>query len=40
VREVQPVAAIDGRQFEAPGRRTLEAADAFQRSLKETIAPI
>jgi branched-chain amino acid aminotransferase len=40
VREVQPVASIDGRQFEVQGPRTLEAADAFQRSLKETIAPI
>jgi branched-chain amino acid aminotransferase len=40
VREVQPVASIDGTRFEVPGPRTLEAADAFQRSLKETIAPI
>jgi branched-chain amino acid aminotransferase len=38
VREVQPVAAIDGETLEAPGRRTLEAADAFQRSLRETIS--
>jgi branched-chain amino acid aminotransferase len=38
VREVQPVAAIDGVELEAPGPRTLEAAEAFQRSLRETIA--
>lgn len=38
VREVQPVAAIDGETLETPGARTREAADAFQRSLKETIA--
>jgi branched-chain amino acid aminotransferase len=39
IREVQPVAGIDDRTLEAPGPRTLEAADAFQRSLKETVAP-
>jgi branched-chain amino acid aminotransferase len=39
IREVQPVASIDGRPLEAPGRRTREASEAFQRSLKETIAP-
>jgi len=38
VREVQPVAAIDGVGLEVPGPRTLEAAEAFQRSLRETIA--
>ncbi len=38
VREVQPVAAIDDVELEVPGPRTLEAAEAFQRSLKETIA--
>ena len=38
LREVQPVAAIDDRVFEAPGPRTLEAAEAFQRSLRETVA--
>jgi branched-chain amino acid aminotransferase len=38
VREVQPVAAIDGNALETPGPRTREAADAFQRSLKETLA--
>jgi branched-chain amino acid aminotransferase len=38
VREVQPVAAIDGETLETPGPRTREAADAFQRSLKETLA--
>jgi branched-chain amino acid aminotransferase len=38
VREVQPVAAIDGETLEIPGPRTVEAAEAFQRSLRETIA--
>jgi branched-chain amino acid aminotransferase len=38
VREVQPVAAIDDEVLETPGPRTRDAADAFQRSLKETIA--
>jgi branched-chain amino acid aminotransferase len=38
VREVQPVAAIDGQELETPGPRTTEAAEAFQRSLKETAA--
>jgi branched-chain amino acid aminotransferase len=38
VREVQPVAAIDGVELEVPGPRTLEAAEAFRRSLKEAIA--
>jgi branched-chain amino acid aminotransferase len=38
LREVQPIAAIDDRAFEAPGPRTLEATEAFQRSLKETVA--
>lgn len=39
LREVQPVASIDGRALAAPGQRTREASEAFQRSLKETIAP-
>ena len=38
LREVQPVAAIDDRVFEAPRPRTLEAAEGFQRSLRETVA--
>jgi branched-chain amino acid aminotransferase len=38
VREVQPVAGIDAMELEVPGPRTLEAAEAFQRSLRETIA--
>ena len=38
VREVQPVAAIDDQALEFPGPRTAEAAEAFQRSLRETIA--
>jgi branched-chain amino acid aminotransferase len=37
VREVQPVAAIDGRALEFPGPRTAAAAQAFQRSLVETL---
>jgi branched-chain amino acid aminotransferase len=37
VREVQPVAAVDGKTLETPGPRTREAADAFQRSLLEAI---
>jgi branched-chain amino acid aminotransferase len=37
VREVQPVAAIDGRELEIPGPRTAEASDAFQRVLAEAI---
>lgn len=38
VREVQPVAAIDGHAFEIPGPRTGEATEAFQRSLSEALA--
>jgi branched-chain amino acid aminotransferase len=38
VREVQPVAAIDDQELEIPGPRTTEAAEAFQRSLRETIS--
>jgi branched-chain amino acid aminotransferase len=38
VREVQPVAAIDGEELDLPGPRTQEAAEAFQRSLRETMA--
>jgi branched-chain amino acid aminotransferase len=37
IREVQPIAAIDDRTLEAPGRRTLEASEAFQQSLKQTV---
>jgi len=37
VREVQGVAAIDDHILDAPGTRTREAAEAFQRSLKETV---
>jgi branched-chain amino acid aminotransferase len=37
VREVQPVAAIDGHELEITGPRTREAAEAFQRSLREAI---
>ncbi len=32
-REVQPVSAIDGRELPAPGRRTLEAQQGFDRRL-------
>ena len=39
VREVQPVAVIDGRELETPGPRTAEAAAAFRRSLTQTLAP-
>jgi branched-chain amino acid aminotransferase len=39
VREVQPIAAIDGRELEAPGPRTTEAAEAFKRSLEQALAP-
>jgi branched-chain amino acid aminotransferase len=38
VREVQPVAAIDGRELDIPGPRTTEASEAFQRVLTEAIA--
>jgi branched-chain amino acid aminotransferase len=38
VREVQPVAAIDGRQLETPGPRTTEAAETFSRSLEQALA--
>ena len=38
VREVQPIAAIDDQALEFPGPRTAEAAEAFQRSLRETIS--
>jgi branched-chain amino acid aminotransferase len=37
VREVQPVAAIDQREFETPGPRTVEAEEAFRRSLKQAL---
>jgi branched-chain amino acid aminotransferase len=38
VREVQPVAAIDDHQLEAPGPRTTEAAEALKRSLQQALA--
>jgi len=38
VREVQPVAAIDGRQLQTPGPRTTEAAETFSRSLEQALA--
>jgi branched-chain amino acid aminotransferase len=38
VREVQPVAAIDEHELEITGPRTQEAADAFQRSLREALS--
>jgi branched-chain amino acid aminotransferase len=37
VREVQPVAAIDGQTLEISGPQTQEAAQAFQRSLSEAL---
>jgi branched-chain amino acid aminotransferase len=37
VREVQPVAAINDKTLEIPGPRTQEAAQAFQRSLREAL---
>jgi branched-chain amino acid aminotransferase len=37
VREVQPVAAIDDRQLETPGPRTLEAEQAFKRALEQAL---
>jgi branched-chain amino acid aminotransferase len=37
VREVQPVAAIDDRQLETPGQRTLEAEKAFKRALEQAL---
>lgn len=38
VREVQPIAAIDDRELEAPGPRTREAAEAFSQSLGRALA--
>jgi branched-chain amino acid aminotransferase len=38
VREVQPVAAIDGHDLEISGPRTQEAAEAFQWSLREALS--
>jgi branched-chain amino acid aminotransferase len=35
VREVQPVAAVDDHELEVPGPRTLEAAEAYKRSLDQ-----
>jgi branched-subunit amino acid aminotransferase/4-amino-4-deoxychorismate lyase len=37
VREVQPVSAIDDRELEVGGPRTQEAAEAFQRSLVQSM---
>jgi branched-chain amino acid aminotransferase len=37
-REVQAVSAIDGHELEAPGPRTLEAAEAFGRALERALA--
>jgi len=37
VREVQPISAIDGRELDAPGPRTVEAEGAFQRSVKQAL---
>ncbi len=38
VREVQPVSAIDGEELDAPGPRTLEAEEAFRRSVEQALA--
>ena len=35
VREVQPIVEVDGRSFEGPGPRTLEAKEAFERTVLE-----
>jgi branched-chain amino acid aminotransferase len=37
VREVQPVAAIDGHELVTPGPKTLEAQRAFERSLEQAL---
>jgi len=37
LREVQPVAAIDDRQLETPGSRTLEAVQAFRQALEQAL---
>jgi branched-chain amino acid aminotransferase len=37
VREVQPVAAIDGHELQVRGARTREATDAFARALEEAL---
>jgi branched-subunit amino acid aminotransferase/4-amino-4-deoxychorismate lyase len=37
VREVQPVSAIDDRPLETPGPRTLEAEQAFRRTVEEAL---
>jgi branched-chain amino acid aminotransferase len=37
VREVQAVAAIDGRELRAPGERTDEAAEALRQALEEAL---
>jgi branched-chain amino acid aminotransferase len=38
IREVQPVAEIDGHRLGAPGPRTVEAGEAFKRSLDRALA--
>src|SRR4051794_8633113 len=38
VREVQAVAAVDDRELDAPGPRTLEAGEAFRAALNEILA--
>jgi branched-chain amino acid aminotransferase len=37
-REVQPVAAIDGQELDAPGPLTQEAAEAFRRTLQDALS--
>jgi branched-chain amino acid aminotransferase len=37
VREVQPVAAVDGHQFETPGPHTLEADQTFRQALEQAL---
>ena len=37
VREVQPVAALDGRELSTPGPRTVEAREAFTRVLAAAL---
>jgi branched-chain amino acid aminotransferase len=37
VREVQPVAAVDDRQLETPGPRTMEAEGCFRQALEQAL---
>ncbi len=37
VREIQPVSAIDERELEAPGTRTLEAEEAFKHTVEQAL---